>query len=240
MRAFFLALYQLISVLKDVDQTPLAKTIRMWNDQLTLVTEGKMDLFQQPAIFFEFSTAQIIQLGNGVQLYDPFIFKIHILYWELDSQRGDFDNNLNVFDYKDQIYAAVQKFQPDLVDGQPPISACVRISEEQDYKHAGIYHFIQTYRTTFADYGAQEPVGGSETTVVPMPLEIDQTMFDVQANFVPYDATVQYLATSGTIVKTASDGKFWIIIADTPNPAGAFDATKWKFLEPNIYNYTPT
>ena len=50
----------------------------------------------------------------------------------------------------------------------------VRISETQDYQHAGIYHFIQTYQSTWIDEDMQEPVDG-EYAIIPLSLETDLT-----------------------------------------------------------------
>lgn len=172
MKKFFLALYNLLIAVNGM------KTVDMWNGQDVLLAAGKMELFQTPAAFIEFDSSQIMQLGNGVQLFDPLIFKIHILHWQLDNQLGSFERNLDVYDLKDLIYAAIQRQQPNFSDDTDPISSCVRIAEKQDYNHAGLYHYVQTYKTTLTDYGAQEPVGGSETTIVPMPLEIQQTKVD--------------------------------------------------------------
>ena len=38
----------------------------------------------------------------------------------------------------------------------------IRISEQQDYSHAGIYHFIQSYRTSWVDDAMEEPVNSVE------------------------------------------------------------------------------
>lgn len=44
----------------------------------------------------------------------------------------------------------------------------------------------------------------------------------------PYNPVVQYLATSKALV--LQNGQVYIIALNTPNPAGAFDATKWTLL----------
>lgn len=165
MKKFFLALYAQLTAF-----VPEIQYIRMWNDQLALVMAGRLELFQCPAAFIEFQSMAINKstLGsNGIQILDPFIFKIHILYWQLDAMGGNFvqdatfEQNLDVYDLKDKVFIAIQKFQPGLSDTTTPVGSCIRIAEYQDYKHAGIYHYIQEYQTTMVDNTRIEPVGGS-------------------------------------------------------------------------------
>jgi len=174
MKKFFLALFAQLT-----ERVTEVKYIRMWNDQMSLVAEGKSQMFEHPAIFIEFTSSPIFQGGEGVQIYDPLIFKIHILHWQLDAfggitvQDGGFDQNLDVFDLKDKVFLALQKFQPGLTDQTTPAGSCIRIEEYEDYKHAGVYHFVQVYKTTLVDKITQEPVDGIEWEPTPMPLEID-------------------------------------------------------------------
>ena len=83
MKALFQEIYSQLSSLKDSQGNPAY--IRMWNDQATLLWEGKMQMFQMPAVFIEFSTAEIdTTLGGGLQIYNPVLINIHILHWKLD------------------------------------------------------------------------------------------------------------------------------------------------------------
>jgi len=232
MKNFFLALFTKLSAVTGI------LYVRMWNNQLDLVQAGKMELFGHPACFIEFGSASIQQLGEGRQLFDPLTFKIHILDWQLDAGDGTFEQNLEVYDLKDLIFAAIQKFQPGLTDQTDKVGSCIRIAEYQDYKHAGVYHYIQEYKTTYVDEIMVEPVGGIDGPVPPLPMQLNITTEDVQAAAVPYDATIQYLAASQTIVSNA--GSYYIIKTDTPSPAGAFDATYWTYLEPTTITFTPT
>ena len=179
MKNFFLALYaQILAQVTDIQY------VRMWNNQLDLVVAGKLELFQCPAAFIEFQshTANKDTLGGGVQIFDPLLFKIHILSWQLDAADGTFEQNLAIYDLKDKMYLAVQKFQPGLTDTTTPVGSCIRIAEYQDYKHAGIYHYIQEYQTTLVDYSRLEPylgsvfpAGNEGDPTSPAQLEIDIT-----------------------------------------------------------------
>jgi hypothetical protein len=254
MKKFFLSLLKVLAAIPDVNNgaMPQVKTCRKWNNQVAWLMDehgAKLNLFEMPAVFIAFKSGNITQLGNGVQLFEDFIFELHILKWSLDTGLGTFEDDLDIFDLKETIYLAVQKFQPGTqLDPTDPNSnfsetgACIRIREQEDNSHYGVYHFIQTYKTTWVDDTRSEPYLGIDGPVPPLPLLIQQFTKFVQDTAVVYDPTVQYLLVNATIVSNtvATVTTFYIIIADTPNPAGAFDATKWMKLEPNNYNYIPT
>lgn len=208
------------------------KYVRMWNDQLTLVDKGKMQMFPMPAAFIAFNSAEIMQLGEGVQLMDPLYVDIHILHWQVDAGDGTFEQNLDVFDFRMETFKKLQKFTP------TKAGAMIRIAERQDYDHAGVYHYIQTYKFNLTEDEAQEPIDGVEWAPIPMPLELQVITQPKQDAAVPYDPLVQYLAVNQNIVRYLD--VIYVIFADTPSPAGAFDITKWTRLEPNIYSFTPT
>jgi hypothetical protein len=171
MKQLFLDLEAKLLTLLNGDQSPTLKYVRMWNNQLKLVEMGKMELFQHPACFISFVTGQTNNFlgGEGVQLYDPLIIELHILDWQVDAGDGTFAQNLEVFDLKQRIYQLMQKFKASKA------SPMIRIAESQDYEHAGVYHFIQTYQTTYIDDSMQEPVNGDSTNI-PLPLEVDLTV----------------------------------------------------------------
>lgn len=160
MRNFFISIRDRLEELGDL------KYVRMWNNQLELVQAGKMELFQSPAAFLSFKISDIMQGGEGVQIYDPLIIEVRILHWQLDAADGNFEQNLDVFDLKQKIYKHLQKFKT------AKSGSIIRIAEEQDTNHAGLYMFIQTYRTTLVDDVMQEPVGGGEFNPIPKPLEV--------------------------------------------------------------------
>lgn len=185
MKAFFLALFTQLSTITDIQY------IRMWNNQLEWMDDGKMYLFPIPAIFIEFHSTKIEQLVGGSQYFNPLIFKIHILHWQLDAADGTFEQNLDVYDLKDKVFACLQKFQPNDVVVNPQLTGlevgqCIRTAEYQDYKHAGVYHYIMEFATTLTDTISDEPVNGSLWIPDPMPVEIDLTIKDSQDPNEPY------------------------------------------------------
>lgn len=129
--------------------------IAVWNDQVALIQQQKGASHDYPAVFIEMvNDNPPHSVGNGVQLYEPLDIKLHIVYEQLDSQLGTLDENLDVFDFKDTVYKLMQKFEPD------GASSFNRVAETQDYTHTNVYHFIQTFRTTWIDRTTNFPVDG--------------------------------------------------------------------------------
>lgn len=234
MKLFFLALFARLSTLTEI------KYIHKWNNQLALIIQdggARSQMFNFPAVFIAFKTNEIQQLGEGRQMF-LVEFDLHILDWQLDTGDGNFEQNLTVYDLTDKVFQAIQKYQPGLTDEAVPVGACIRVSEQEDNDHNGVYHFIQTYRTTYIEQLMVEPVGGIDSEPTPMPLQLEITTQAVQAVSVPYDPLVQYLAVNETIVKYL--GVDYRIGLDTPDPAGAFNIVYWTVQEPLVYNFTPT
>lgn len=142
--------------------------IHMWNNQVERLKEVNDEgistyVFPLPATLIEFvSPMEILQLGNGVQLYDPLIIRIHFVHNLLDAGDGTMEQNLEVFDLKNKVYKALQGFEP------AGAVAFVRVAEEQDYDHPNLYHFIMDFQTNFVDASAIKPVDGVDS-ISPLP-----------------------------------------------------------------------
>lgn len=138
-------------------KVPAIKFIAMWNDQLRDTNDGKNYSFRMPAVFVEFVLpTQIGGVGNNIQVYEPLEVKIHILHEQYDAQNGTMDVNLDVFDFKQSVYKALQLFQA------ANTSVFDRQSEEQDYDHTNIYHYIQPYMIAMVDNDMPLPIDGTE------------------------------------------------------------------------------
>lgn len=157
MKQFFLDLRDLLLSVEGVAY------VQKWNNQLArIMKEGgaDMQMFPFPAVLPAFLTGDIMQLGENVQMYDPFEFELHILDWQIDAGDGTFEQNLKVYDLVKKIQKAVQKFQPGLKSEEDLAGCCVRVAEYEDNDHNGLTHFVIKYRTTFIDNSNQEPVDG--------------------------------------------------------------------------------
>lgn len=163
LQAFLIA--QLSSVTLPSGAVVSVNYVRMWNNQLERLINGDQSDFSlfgvngdTPAILIEFvSPATIMHLGNGVQIYDPLDIRVHILHQFFDAQDGTQDQDVVVLDIAEAVYFALNSwFSSTVAYGQ-----FVRISEEWDYDHPDVYHFVQTYRTTYVDTATNLPIGGT-------------------------------------------------------------------------------
>lgn len=157
MKSLFLAIQTRI-----LQEVPEITYVRMFNNQFeNAVANNTTYDFPLPCVFVEFENAnEPKQLGMGYQLYEPLMVRLHLGVNELDSADGNLDQNLNVYDLKDKLYKAMQKFEP------TKASLFIRTNEEQDYNHSNIYVFVQTYKTTFLDTNMAEPENPTYTTPV--------------------------------------------------------------------------
>jgi hypothetical protein len=157
MKSLFLAIQSRI-----LQEVPEITYVRIFNNQFENVTVKNSTYdFPMPCVFVEFENAnEPKQLGGGFQLYEPLNVILHLGVNELDSATGYLDQNLNVFDLKDKLYKAMQKFEPNKA------SIFIRTSEEQDYDHTNIYVWKQTYKTTFLDGNMEEPQNPTYTIPV--------------------------------------------------------------------------
>lgn len=133
--------------------------VHVYNNQFSQITdEGRESYsFPFPCAFVEIVTpSEISQLGNGVQMYEDVIVRIHIGddYYNNHTD-GSQDENLRIFDLRQKVYEALQKFTPD------KCVTFVRVEETQDFDHTNVYHFVQDYKTNYIDHSMSEPVGGT-------------------------------------------------------------------------------
>lgn len=152
MRALYLAIKAQLLL-----KVPTINFIAMWNNQLQDLMEGKNYSFRQNAVLIEFvAPTQIGGVGNNVQVYEPLEVKIHIIHRQDDAGDGTMDCNLDVFDFKQQVYKALQLFQASNT------SVFDRQTEEQDYDHTNLYHYIQSYMIAMVDNDMPLPINGTE------------------------------------------------------------------------------
>ena len=152
---------------------PIIKYITRWNNQLELLYDengAKVEAFLMPAVFISFKASEIMQLAQGVQLIENMIIDLHILDWQIDATDGTMEQNLHIYDLKEQIYSVMNKFKVNTTTDSA--GTFMRIAEEDDDKHMAVYHFVQRYKTSYVNNSLQEPVGGIPSTT-PMPIEAD-------------------------------------------------------------------
>jgi hypothetical protein len=144
-------------------QVPELAFIQMYNNQFDLIEKQETYSFPFPCCFIEFVTETIQQLGNGVQIYDPLTVRVHIGNDFYNAIDGTQEQDLIVFELKQKIFKALNKFEP------LGATVFIRFSETQDINHSNIYHFIQDYKTNYIDQDRSEPL--NKTQINP-PIEL--------------------------------------------------------------------
>lgn len=140
--------------------------VNEWNNQFAQMETGEQMTFPLPCAFVEIITdSPTVQLGQGVQLYDPLVVRIHI-GGEKYNEENYLYRNMDIFDTKQDVYLALQKFEP------ANASTFVRVSEAQDNDHTNIYHYTIDFATNLMDFSAQEP---RNPIILQPPFTIDLT-----------------------------------------------------------------
>jgi len=120
-------------------ELPQFKTVRIYNNDLQNMDDGKVDSFQYPAIFISFPEAVIYRdYGSGIQNTEEIAIRFHIA----DKYFKD-SYILDIFDLKEAVFNKIHKFQP------AGCSSFVRFSEQTDENRGNVYAFIQDYKTKF-------------------------------------------------------------------------------------------
>lgn len=144
----------------------------IWNSQADNMENQKLYSFPTPAIFIEFLNLEDIQdLGKGLQIYNDMTVRVHIIHRQEDTGDGNQDQNIDVYTFKQAVFAALDKFEP---TGAVMFS---RKGEFQDTDHTNIYHFIQDYKTNYVDSSRKTPIDGV-TKAAPTDLELTKTIVD--------------------------------------------------------------
>jgi hypothetical protein len=172
MKTYYQALLAAITAILGQDGTPLFKHVAIFNNQLIREDDKQGYTFASPFNLIEIvAPSAIKQLGNGNQFYDPLIVRFHIGHFQLDAQDGTLDQDLNVFDLTQATFLAMQKFKAE------GAGVLVRMQENQNFDHTGMYLFLQDYITNYIDNSASQPIGGVSQTAT---LEIDESNTNTQ------------------------------------------------------------
>lgn len=152
-----------------------SSTVRVWNNQLSYLRDGKLEGFVLPALCLEVvNQARYQVIGQGFRSAD-LSFRIHILH-QFYNQDGTYEQDLDVFDIRDNLLAQITMFRP---AGCGPLTC---IAEDQDYSHDNIYHYIMDFVANFTDSKASpdDPESGKFVPSVP-PLTLE-TEIDLETS----------------------------------------------------------
>src|SRR6202008_3517162 len=85
------------------------------------------------------------RIGNSMDESD-LIWHIHIIHDYYDT--GDetaMEQDLTIFDLRDKVVALLSNYKP------TACSSLLRISEDQDYEHNNVYHYIIEFTYSYMD-----------------------------------------------------------------------------------------
>jgi hypothetical protein len=129
--------------------------VRLWRNQFAELENGDNYSFPFPCCFVEFILEGNVQLlGNGVQVYDPLIVRLHIGSFEPDNGMGTLDQNTNILTLKQQIFTTLQKWK------STKSGIFNRNNEIMHTEHDQVSVWIQDYKCVLVDDTMQEPVSG--------------------------------------------------------------------------------
>jgi len=142
--------------------------VHIWNNQLQQLIDGDTYAFPFPNAFVEVITPnEYTAIGQGYSVGD-LVIRIHIGHEEYDAGNGNFEENVNVFTYRDAIIKALNNFQP------TSCSSMMKVGEQQDYTHTNIYHYMVDFKTAFVDSkGSLDEQIPTTTVEPPITIEID-------------------------------------------------------------------
>lgn len=128
---------------QDLETVPLYT--RVFNNQIKRLRDGKIQAFPLPAAFVEvLAPENYNRLLNGFSEAD-LAFRIHLCHWFTDAQDGTYDQDLLIFDLRDQVIACLSNYRP---------TACgnlVLLAEMQHDDHDDIYVMLIDFKTNFID-----------------------------------------------------------------------------------------
>jgi hypothetical protein len=134
--------------------------VRVWNNQVSHEREGKHYAFPKPAFFLEaLPDARYEVIGQGF-LSTDISWRVHIVH-EFYNGEGTMEQDLDVIDLRDQVTTRLQGFLP---------SGCgvmTRISEQPDYDHDNLYHYVVEFMCNFTDTTGSDDARGLYITKQP-------------------------------------------------------------------------
>ena len=118
------------------------KLVSIWNNQFDFLEDGKGYAFPFPCAFIELSTENFQNVGESYQSIDATL-NIHI---GQDVYNGSYmDENTTIFTLRDAVVRKMSNFKPSKAGNM------MKTSEQQDYNHSNVYHYIISYQFHFID-----------------------------------------------------------------------------------------
>lgn len=116
---------------------------RVWNNQVDYIRSGQLQVFQTPAVYVEFVMGEGGNIGqnyNGNEV----VLRFHLVHNHYNTE-GSFEQDLLIFDLRDLVCALLNRYKC------IHLSPLQKLTEQQDFSHDNIYHYIIDYSTHFVD-----------------------------------------------------------------------------------------
>ena len=118
------------------------KFVAVWNNQFNYVDDGSSYSIPFPNAFVELDLNNTEDVGVNYQASDIEI-KIHI---GQDFYNGStLEENLTIFDLRDIVYRKLSSFKT------TNTGIFRKISEQQDFEHTNVYHYVITFKAQWVD-----------------------------------------------------------------------------------------
>lgn len=147
---------------------------RVWNNQVEREKDSQLYNYPKPAAFVEIVSPIGWEELGGNFLQSDLGVTIHIVT-ELYNTEGTLDQNLVVYDLRDQIVALLSQYKP------TGCSLMRLMGEEPDYDADNLNHYKLTFAVNFIDSKASpyDPARGNYTeNVPPLDLQVDAEKAD--------------------------------------------------------------
>lgn len=117
---------------------------RVWNNQIDRERAGETYTYPKPAAFVEIESPMMFEeVGKNMRTATLSI-NIHLVH-EYYNQDGTFEQDLTIFDLRDQVIASLSQFTSE------GAGELVSNGETPDYDHDNLYHYIVSYFCEFTD-----------------------------------------------------------------------------------------
>ena len=154
------------------DSQQVGLYVRVWNKQVKQELDGKTYDYPKPAAFLEVVSPATYEVMGQYYRNADISFRIHLVHEFYDTQDGTFEQDLAIFDLRDQVIALLSGYAP---TGCGPLNCMV---ESQDDDHNNIYEYVLDFVTNFTDSKASPLDSASakyKPSTPPLTLEIDET-----------------------------------------------------------------
>lgn len=146
--------------------------VRIWNNQVRYEKEGKGTVYPKPAAFIEVISPATYEVMGQYYRNSDLSIRIHMVHEFMDASDGTMEQDLEIFNLRDQVIALLSGFTP---AGCGPLNCMV---ESQEYDHDNIYEYVLDFVCNFTDSKASplDPASTRYTqSVPPLTLEVDES-----------------------------------------------------------------